>query len=293
MSGSKTQTTTATSQPYKAAQPLLNTAMGDAQALYNGPGLVQPNTMSTVVPYAQQTTQGMGQLEGLANSASAPGGYGTQMQDVMKAGGFNMPQQTALQGIQNTATSSFDPWNNPAFSQVLNAATDRASHAVNQNAAGMGRYGSDVHQGTMAREVGDLTNRMVGDEYRNWQGRQDAAQQNLFNAGQQGFTNMGTAWQRAGDPAQMLMGIGGMNEDLYGRALNDRLRITQEMQNAPLANIQALLGVAGGTGQYGTQTQSAQMPSNTLGNVAGGALGGYNMFGPLGGIGGGLLGGFL
>lgn len=291
--GNDTQTQKTTSEPYKAARPLYDTGMGDALNIYKSGSLVQPMTLSTVVPYSQQTTAGMGQITDLANQAGQPGGYGAQMQDIIGAGGFNMPQQTALQGIQNTATSSFDPWSNPAFSQVLDQASDRARLAVDQSMGGMGRYGSDVHQQGVAREIGDLTSRMVGDEYRNWQGRQDAAQQQLFNAGQTGFQNMGTAWTRAQDPAQALMGVGGMYEDLYGRTLNDRLRIAQESANAPLANIQALNAVAGGAGNYGTQTQTAQMPSNTFGNVAGGALAGGSMFGWPGAIGGGLLGGFL
>ena len=58
-----------------------------------------------------------------------------------------------------------------------------------------------------------------------------------------------------------------------GRYLNDALRINNEKQNAPLANIQALLAAASGAGSYGTQTQTAQMPSNTMSNIAGGILG--------------------
>ena len=69
------------------------------------------------------------------------------------------------------------------------------------------------------------------------------------------------------------MGLGSMNEDLYGRTLNDQLRIANESQNAPLANIQALLAAANGAGGYSTGTQTAQGPSNTFSNIAGAGLG--------------------
>ena len=89
--------------------------------------------------------------------------------------------------------------------------------------------------------------------------------------------NLGTAYDNMQDPAKTMMGVGGMYEDLYGRTLNDQLRIANEQSNAPLANIQALLAAANGGGQYSTNTQTAQGPSNTLSNIAGAGLGAMSM----------------
>ena len=267
-SGNSTTTTTS-NQPYKASQPLLNQGMGDALKLYKQGSLVQPNTMSTVVPYAQQTMAGMNDLQSIAGNNMGGQGLSGQLQGVINNGGYNQEQQDALAGIRQTATSDFNINEDPGFQQVL----DKTQNMVNQNAAGLGRYGSGTHTGVMTQELGDLGAR----QYQNFQARKDAAQTQLFNAGQQGQQNLGSAFETMQDPAKTAMGVGGMYEDLYGRTLNDQLRIANEQSNAPLANIQALLAAANGGGQYGKSTQTAQGPNNTLSNIAGAGLGAMSM----------------
>jgi hypothetical protein len=273
MSGSNTTTQTQTNEPYKAAQPLLDTAMGDAKKLYDNGGLVKANTQSTVVPYAQQTTQGMNSIQNTAQDALAPGGFASQFGDIIGNGGFNSQQMDAVNNTRATANSSFDPFGNPAFKQVLQQAQEGSMYGTNANASAMGRYGSGTHQGVQQRELGDLTARMVGNEYNNWQNRTDAANTQLFGMGQTGMDNMNPAYASMKAPAEDLMGVGSMYEDLMGRTMNDQLRITNEKQNLPLANIQALLAAAAGAGNYGTQTGTAQGPNSTLSNIAGGGLG--------------------
>jgi len=265
MGGKSTTTQTTSNQPYAAAQPLLNKSMGDALKLYNDGGLVKPNTQSTVVPFSQQTTQGMNALQGLANDNIGGNGLSGQLQGIINNGGYNADQQTALEGIRNTATGAFDINSDPGFQQVF----DKTQNAVNQNAAGLGRYASGTHEGVMTRELGDLGAR----QYQDFQNRKDNAQQQLFNAGQTGQGNMVSAFDAAQAPSNVLMGLGSMNEDLYGRTLNDQLRIANEAQNAPLANMQALNAIASGSGSFGTNTQQAQGPSNTFSNALGAGLG--------------------
>nr|WMC99341.1 hypothetical protein RAR13_11855 [Aminobacter aminovorans] len=277
MSGGDKQTTTNTNTPYKAAQPLLDKGMGDALNLYKNGGLVKPNTMNTVVPYSQQTTQAMGGLQGLGQANTGGQGLSGQYQGIINSGGYNQEQQDALAGIRDTATGDFDINSNPAFAQVRQRAMDAASNAAALNASGAGRYGSGTHTNAAATAVGNVAADMDLGEYRNWQGRRDAANTQLFNAGQQGQSNMGNAYQGMQDAYNPLLQVGSMNEDLYGRTLNDQLRIANESQNAPLANIQALLAAASGAGNYGTQTQTAQGPSNTASNIFGGLLGGASL----------------
>lgn len=321
--GSKTQTQTQTSEPYKAAQPLLNRAMADAERHYRNGGLVKPNTMSTVVPYAQQTMQGMNAIQGTANQNINGKGLSGQYQGVINAGGYNKPQQGALATMQSNVQGMADPTasernlsdmaagkylngGDPYFEDVLNRASEKAHNAVNKQAMGLGRYGSDINHGLVAREVGDLQTSARSDQYnreRQYQmqanqlvdqgrfGRSDREMQgagNIFNAGQQGFQNLGAAFDGAMAPSDALIGVGSAYEDLAGRQLNDQLRIANEKQNAPLANIQALLAAASGAGSYGTQTQTAQMPNSGFSNVMGGLLGGASL---LNGIrSGGILG---
>ena len=156
---------------------------------------------------------------------------------------------------------------------VLNSALDKSTYGVNQNASAMGRYGSGSHQGVMQQEQGDLASKMIYGDYNNWLGRRDAANNNLFAQGQTGMDNLNPAYASMKQPAEDLMGVGSMYEDLMGRTMNDQLRITNEKQNLPLANIQALLAAAAGAGNYGQQTGTSQGPNSTFSNIAGAGLG--------------------
>jgi hypothetical protein len=271
--GDNSTTTTQNSEPYKAAKPLLDKGMGDALKQYNNGGLVQPNTMSTVVPYAQQTTQGMNAIQQNATDAMAPGGFASQFQDIIGQGGFNDQQMDAVNNTRTLANSQYDMNANPGFQDVMNQALQKSTFGVNQNAAAMGRYGSGTHQGVMQQEQGNLASRMINDDYNRYLGRRDNAQTQLFGMGQTGMDNLNPAYASMKAPGEDLMGIGSMYEDLMGRTMNDQLRITQEKQNLPLANIQALLAAAAGAGNYGKQTSTAQGPSNTFSNIAGAGLG--------------------
>jgi hypothetical protein len=280
-SSGNTQTSSTTAAPYKASIPLLDQGMGDAKKLYDAGQLVKPNTMSTVVPFSQDTMSGISGLQGLAGANSGGQGLSGQYQGIIDAGGFNAPQQTAMQGIQNTATQDFNIDENPAYAGIRQRAMDAASNAVNSQAAGMGRFGAPTHQGTLAREVGNVAGNLDFQQFQNHQNRQSAAQQQLFNAGQTGMGNLGSAYEGAQAPSQTQMQTGGMFEDLMGRQLNDQLRISNELTGLPLANIQALLGVASGAGNYGKTTQTAQGPSSGLSNMLGMGLGGLSLLGGL------------
>lgn len=279
--GGNTTTQTNTAEPYKAAKPLLDTAMGDAKKLYSSGGLVQPNTQNTVVPYAQQTMQGMNAIQGQATDAMSPGGFNDQFKGIIDNGGYNSAQMDALNNTKQLANSSYDMNANPGFADVLRQAQEGSMYGTNAQAQGMGRYGSPTHQGVQQRELGNLTSRMVGEDYNKWLGRRDAAQGQMFQMGQTGMDNLNPAYASMQQPAQDLMGVGSMYEDLMGRTMNDQLRITQEKQNAPLANIQALLAAAAGAGNYGNQTSTAQGPNSTMSNIAGGLLGGASLLGGL------------
>jgi hypothetical protein len=270
----KNETTTqASNDPYAAAKPLLDKGMGDALKQYNNGGLVKADTSSTVVPFSQQTTQGMNSIQNNANAAMAPGGFTSQFQDIIGNGGYNAQQMDAVNNTRSLANSSYDMNANPGFADVLQQAQEGSMYGSNANAQAMGRYGSGTHQGVQQRELGNLTARMVGSDYDKWLGRRDNANTQLFGMGQTGMDNMNPAYASMKAPAEDLMGVGSMYEDLMGRTMNDQLRINQEKQNLPLANIQALLGIAAGAGNSGTQTQTSQGPNSTMSNVLGGGLG--------------------
>lgn len=312
MSGSSKQTTTASSEPWSGAQPALKTGIANATNLFNSGVGSKVYTGSTVTPWSSQTTSGMNAMEAAARANMGGRGLSGMYQGVIKNGGYNSDMQTAANGFrsmasgnglnssqnaalantQQLANSNFDVNANPAFQQVLQQAQRGATDAVSNSAAAAGRYGSGVFQGNLAREVGDLTSRMVGNEYQNWQNRRDTANQNLFSMGQQGqnnlasarsslaglgqqaFSNLGAAYQGMNAPVQDLFKVGSMNEDLANRVMNDKLRIFDSTQNKPWENLARFNAIASGAGQLGgtqTNTQPGQNPFLAgLGALSGG-----------------------
>lgn len=281
MTGSKKETTTTNNAPWSGAQPALNLALYRAQEMYKNNEGGDIFRDSTVVPWDQKTQQGMTAITNSANANIGGNGLSGQYQRAINSGGFTDPQLAALDNTKRTANSSFDVNSNPAFMQVLQQAQDAAKNSVNSSASGAGRYGSGVHQQTLANSVGDVTNRAVAQEYNNWQNRKDAANNNLFNMGQTAFGNIGDAYAGLNQPAQSLMQVGAMNEDLATRQLNDRLRVFNETQNRGWDQLGRLNAIASGAGSLGgTQTTSApgQNPFLTAlgyGAGAGGLLGSF------------------
>jgi hypothetical protein len=353
--GSNKTTTQATSEPWKAAQPALKLGLNEAQKLFKADKDGSYYSGSTVVPWSNHTQQGMGQIASLANGAFGKEMTG-EYKDILRQGGLNDPmkaalgtygnvvgnggyngatrdalagynklqnnpfndyQKNALRNTQATANGAFNINANPAFQQVLQQAQGAARDSVNMSAGGAGRYGGGVHQGNLASEVGDLTSRMVGNEYNNWQNRKDAATGNLFNMGQTGVNtqmgvnagiaglgqgaisnmmnansaraglgqqaigNLGTAYTGLQQPAQSLMQIGAMDEDLATRQMNDKLRLFNDKQQAPWDQIARLNAVASGAGQMGsttTQSQPGQNPFLTAMGYGATALGGLGSF---------------
>lgn len=354
--GSNKTTTTSNSAPWAAAQPALKSGLKQATKLFNADKDGSYYGGSTVIGWDPLTKQAMNSTQRSAQRNMGGAGLSGQYQDIINQGGlndaqmgsmkalqgmnpsgltgqqrhamgqfqslardpFNSYQDAALKNTQNVANSSFNLNDNPAFQKVLQQAQGSARDSVNMSAGGAGRYGGAVHQGNLASEVGDLTSRMVGGEYQNWQNRRDTANSNLFNMGQtgigtqmnantgaanlgqqgvtnrmntqnaifgmgqQGVGNMGTAYQGLQQPTQTMMQIGAMNEDLATRQMNDKLRLFNDKQNAPWDQIGRLNAIGSGAGQMGgstTQSAPGQNPFLT-------ALG-------YGATGAGLLGGMF
>lgn len=300
MAGSKTQTSTASSEPWKEAQPALKTAIGDATNLYKSGVGFQPYTGSTVVPYAQQSMQGMNAMQGAAEGAQ--GAFNQNFQNVGNAvgqGGLNQLQQQSIDRLQPFANG--DMLNgNPHLDRMITRGAEDIGSQTNLLAGSAGRYGSGAHTGVLAREIGDMANTMRYNDFNTQQGRQMDAIGSIFNAGQQQFGNQmqGTnalmnAYGGMMAPGETMQGVGANYEDLATRTMNDQLRIFNETQNAPWAALERLNAVASGAGQLGNSTQTQAQGPSRLTSGLGGALGGAALgLGPIGALGGGLLGAF-
>ncbi|MBS0257259.1 MAG: hypothetical protein JSR13_06030 [Proteobacteria bacterium] len=317
MSGGSKQTTTQTSSPWSGAQPALTQAIGGAQNLYNAGVGSQVYTGSTVVPWSNQTTQAMGNITNNANANSGGRGLSGHYQNVINngglnylqsnafggfqqvadAGGYNSDMSTAANNMRNLASSQYSI--SPELQRVLDTQASKVGDQVNLNASAAGRYGSGANQSLLAKNVGDLANSTIYNDYTNFLGRRDAANSNLANLGnvalnnrtgalgniaslgQQGFNNLGAAYTGLNAPNQDLMNIGAMNEDLATRYKNDELRIFNEAQNKPWEQLGRLNAIATGAGSMGGTQTTSQPGQNPFLTAAGYGLSGLGLLGGL------------
>lgn len=254
--GQNTTTQSTNNEPWSAAQPALKTGLSDAQTLYQGGVGGQTYTGSTVVPWAQQTTQGMDAQQNLAQSNMDGQGLSGQYQGIIDSGGYNPAQHASLAYTNGVGTNPFDLSGNSAYQSYKSSQLDDLQTRIDQSLAAGGRYGSGAHTANLSRELGRAGTEMDLAQM----GRMDALNQQRFGMGQQGMNNLSTAYDAQKMPIQDMMQIGGMNEDLYGRQLNDQLRIFESTQNAPWEQLARLNAIASGAGQFGTSTTTAQMP---------------------------------
>lgn len=132
MGGNNSTTQTTTQTPYAGAVPLLNRAMGDALTQYGNGGLVRPNTMSTVVPYAQQSMQGLNNIQ--QNSQAAMGrnpmdGALNYLQDSTAQGGYNAAQRQASGGMGQFANGAGNV-NTGFFNQLAGGGQQQGSQSI-------------------------------------------------------------------------------------------------------------------------------------------------------------------
>jgi hypothetical protein len=288
--GSDTQTTTTTNQPYKASKPLLDTAMGDAMKMYNNGNLNPSNDIKTAIPYDDATKKGMTKISNNANAAIDADRMGPalrQMGNIWGQGGFNNQQQTAMNPMIATARGDFLNRPDANFEDVLSRTKDNAGTDVNSMMSGMGRFAGGAHQGIFADTMGGIESQARLGQYNLERDRQTAAAGQLFDMGQQGQSNLsnaGSVYQGllAGKdaPANALMGVGAMREDLAGRQKNDEIR----MADSKLNDLRTLLGISSGAGGYGSQTAQMPMQNNGWSNALGAGMGGLGLMSMLGGF---------
>jgi hypothetical protein len=298
--GAGTQTTVSQSdpQPWGPSQKFLKTILGDAQKAYQkGPYVYQG---STVTPMSNQTQDAYSGIMDMAKyNANNPNGMNSQLQNIIGNGGFNnqqlgamngmqndlrryganglnKPQDQALQNYRETANGNYDRNANPGYGAVRQNTLNDVADMTNLNAAAAGRYGSGMHEGVLSRELGKTASNMDMNDYNNWLGRRDAANQgmaslgtqgasqrsglqgSLFNAAQAGQTNMQSAYQGMKAPYTDMAGVGSAYEDLATRIKNDELR-KFDAQN-PMNFLQQYMSLAGMNGQLNSNTTTTQAP---------------------------------
>lgn len=275
--GSKNTTTTVNNnEPWKQAQPALNTALSGAQSLYNSGTGAGVYGGPRVADQSSQTQGGLAALTGIGQSNMGGQGLSGQYQNVINSGGYNSAQLDALNNTRQVANSQFDLNSDPAWAQVRDATIE----GVNLGSSGMGRTGSGTNTALLTSGLADAGAR----QYQNFLSRRDAANSNLFNMGNTGFGQLGTAYTGMQAPAETLLGVGQQQDARAQQLINSQMDVFDERQNRPWENLSRLNAIASGAGSLGgsSTNRSTQPGQSGLATGLGYAASGL-----------GLLGGFF
>src|SRR3990167_3158347 len=176
--GGNTTTETQTSEPWAGAQPYLREALTGAQTAYQSGKGFNYFPDSTVVPFAPQTTQALGNMEGIANQGDSLGqAANSQALGVLNSGGMSDRQKDALgktydvaTGVNGLGTESdyrglLARTMNPYYENLVDREATKIGDQVNSTFSDLGRYGSASHTGALVDQVGDFRNRPLSDQY--------------------------------------------------------------------------------------------------------------------------------
>lgn len=278
MGGGKTEVSSSTSEPWSKAQPYLTRNLAAASK-------VKPTQVyggQRVADQSMQTQGGLAALTGAANANMGGQGLSGQYQDVINSGGYNAQQMDAVRNTQNLANQQYAI--SPELQRILDQSNEAALGSVNLANSASGRYGSGMGNAAVADAISRNTNNLVYQDLNNFMSRRDAANQNLFGMGQQGFGNLGTAFTGMQAPGQTLLNVGQQQDARQQALINSQMDVFDEKQRAPRADIEWRQALYSGSGQLGgTQTNRApgQSPLATglgYGLTGLGLLGGGGFF---------------
>jgi hypothetical protein len=307
-----TTTTSSQSQIDPTIQPYLAQGLATAKNLFLGGYQPQLYPGQMYVSPSEQTLAGLSQQEQLATQASPV------LQQAQQA------YTSALGGLGQTAGGGFLNAN-PYQQQMIDAATrplqQQFSNQVLPGIASLysksGRYGSGAMANALGnvsesygRAMGDISGTLAGQQYQTERGLQQQAQ---FGQAQLA-AQAPSLYAQQFLPSQTLMDVGAQREAIAAQPLQEQMQRFSYSQQLPYQQLAGYLSSVYGSpmAQYGTQTQTQNMPTNRAVGVLGGAglggLLGYGLaqaapstFGGMGGyaapaigaLGGGLLGGFF
>lgn len=237
---SKPQTTTQKNDPWEPAQPFLKAALNDASNWYNSPYGRKMYPNSTVVPFSPFTTQALGMQADRALQGSA-----------VQRGANDLLSSTLRGDFLNA---------NPYLDRTFDLAAGKVRGALDSQFNQGGTYGSSMHQGAMAGQLGDLATQIYGGNYA---AERDRQMQGMLFAPQLAEADY--------NDAQRLAQVGQSYEAQAGKYLQDDMNRFNFYENAPYARLQQLANLINPAGQMGS-TQVGTQPgakSDTFGQILG------------------------
>ena len=224
-------------------------------------------------------------------AGAAQGGLGMQNLDTSAAATAQQLAQPDMANISN--------FYNPYQQQVIDAtmsdmerARQGAVQQIGQQANAARAFGGSRHgiaetmaNQEFARNAGSTLANLRSQGFNTAANMMQQSNAQRLTAAQQlaGLGQQQTAMQMAG--GQAMMGLGGTRQQFAQQQMDAARNLGLER----LGIMQSALGLQM-PGLGGTQTTSQPMYSNPAAGALGGAMAGYQMFGPYGAIGGGLLG---
>jgi hypothetical protein len=288
--------------------------LGAGNALYSQ-GYPSYYPGSTVVPFADQTQQGLGMLEQHA------GGGAPQYQQAVSAAGRSFQEnpaqalamQTAQGGLQNSAIGAlqgFGGANNPHLQGLWDQGSAQVTDAVNANFTRGGRTGSSAHTGALTRELGNLYSNIYAPAYEQERNRGLTAAQTQAQLGEGALNRQvagqelaGSIWgqqnqdtqrmsallpslyEYGGMPARDMMGAGGAWESLASEYLaDDQSRYYAPYQGA-WQHLNQYASLMNGLPDFSNQNTTSPIQRNRAMGALGGATSGARLGTQIGGSG--------
>jgi hypothetical protein len=282
--GTTSNTTVQTSQsnPWASAVPYMNTALSNAQTLYDAGG-PQPFTGPRVASFTDPQQAGFTAATNAANQFIA----GSQNQTPMDA--YNQLLNTQLGYSQG-------PVINPFAQQNIANQAQQMTNSINSAFSGSGRLGSYSNAQALRNNVGQFLQGAYSNLYQQGLGTQMQAAQNAAQLAQ-GMPQMQGAIAGLGlQGAQALGAVGGQQQQLNQANINAAMQLYNEQQQRPYQAAQgfenAVLPLSYGGGQVAQTTGTQTSPFQTLLGLGMGGLGLMSASGGLSGL-GAMMGGML
>jgi hypothetical protein len=263
-------TTTTSSEPSEFIRPYYTQAIDAAQELYENPDMPTFFPNNTYVDFAPETSTALQ----LATTRALQGNplLGSSQQEINRV----------LQGDYLSPTTN--PYSQALFNQMAGDVTSQVQSQFSK----AGRLGSGANQEILSRSLGELANKVYGDQYNQERERQFQATQLAPQLGEMDFNDIARLQQ-----------VGQEKESLEMAKLQDAIARYDYSQQQPYLKLNQYLGSLGAA-VPSTTVSTQPVFRNTGAGLLGGAMTGAKIADMIpglgtgmGAVGGGLLGGFF
>jgi len=259
MGGTSTTSQQSSTEPWKAAQPALDSILGQLSPLISNSGLsgTSSNAINQLENNAQAGNPYTGAIQGFASNLLSGGGATNQNGAISSA--YNQYQQQTNPLASNT---DYNPMNTPGLADSLKTLGSDITGQINGQFASAGRDMSGMNTQTLARGLTQGLAPVLTAQYnQNIQNQQGAAN-NLYNAGN------ATAAALNGTNQQSLInqgnGVTGAQAalDAQNYTPTQLLNLEQQKQQIPAQNLGLLTNIGvpiAGLGSQSQGTSTSQM----------------------------------